>query len=265
MDATTLRLRDFPAGLRLGLTLLLLVNLGGFLASAAHTRTHHEGRDERPGLSLDDLRGAYHGLQSRAPLLGAIESGHPGELEGSEPLPESKRRILLEWLEGSSLSEDYDNLDLGDAAPAEILDAACVSCHRRQSPGEAAQTGQSALPLEYWDDVKRVAFSRDIQPTPTAILATSTHTHAIALATISLILVLLLQLSSSARWLKSLLGALIGIGLAGDLASWWLARESALFVWAIVGFGALFALAVGLISLLLIVDMWRPERPKPHA
>ena len=258
MSASLPRLRDFPAGVRLGLTALLLVNLGGFLASAAHLRTHHEGRDERPGLSLDDITGVYHGIQTRAPLLSAIESGHPGELEGHEALSDKQRQTLLDWLNGSRVSEDFDNLDLGSAAPAEILDSACVECHQRHSVGEEVAAGTSAISLEYWDDVKRLAFSRDIQPTPTAILAMSTHTHAIALATIGLLLVLLLQLSSCRDGLKSWLGAAIGLGLAGDLASWWLARETAAFVFAIVGFGALFALSVGLCSLLLIVDMWRP-------
>ncbi|MFT4540233.1 MAG: hypothetical protein ACI841_000129 [Planctomycetota bacterium] len=259
MSSGLLQLREASFGVRLGITLLLLVNLGGFVASAAHTSTHHSGRDEREGLSIDDLTGVYHGIQTRAPLLSAIESGHPGELEGREALPEDQKKLLLDWLGSDRVSDDYDSLDLGDNAPAEILDAACIDCHERQTAGEELTAGMSSIPLEYWDDVKRVAFSRDIQPTPTEILTTSTHAHAIALATIALIIVLLLQMTRCSEKFKSLTGACIGIGLAGDLSSWWFAREAASFVYAIVACGTLFAAGIGLASLLIILDMWKPS------
>ena len=97
------RLRDLPFAARLSLTLLVLVNLGGFVASGLHMVQHHENRDERQGLSMTDLQGAYHGVQNRASLLIALESGHPDELEGSQLAPES-RSLLVGWLSGNRIA-----------------------------------------------------------------------------------------------------------------------------------------------------------------
>ena len=75
MNDIPFRLRQLPGAVRLGLTLLLLVNLGGFVASGLHMRDHHENRDGQPGLALDDLRGAYSGVKSDARLVTAITAG----------------------------------------------------------------------------------------------------------------------------------------------------------------------------------------------
>ncbi|TDJ75686.1 MAG: hypothetical protein E2O39_03875 [Planctomycetota bacterium] len=252
---TEFRLRQLPAGVRLGLTLLLCVNLGGFVASGLHMRDHHENRDGRPGLALDDLRGAYSGLKSDSALVTALESGHPGELDGAASLSPSDTQLLLAWLASDRISEDFDNLDLGDSAPAEILAASCLQCHSRSADDPIGGT----LPLEYWDDVKRVAFAREISATDVSILLASTHTHAIALATATIVLAGLMLLTSWPSALKSTLVFLAGLGLSVDLAAWWLARDRPELVYAIIGGGAVYALSMVWMMLAVIVDLWRPR------
>lgn len=255
MNEQPFRLRQLPGAARLGLTLLMLVNLGGFVASGLHMREHHENRDGRPGLALDDIRGAYSGVKSDAALVTALEAGHPGELAGAESLPADKKQLLLEWLGSDRISEDFDNLDLGDSAPAEILAASCLQCHARSADDPIGET----VPLEYWDDVKRVAFAREISATDVPILLASTHTHAIALATATLVLVGLMLLTSWPSGLKSSLVLLASLGLSVDLAAWWLARERPELVYAIIAGGAAYALAMVWMMLAVMVDLWRPR------
>ena len=251
---TPFRLRSLPLGARLGLTLLLLANLGGFVASAGHLVEHHENRDELPEMSIDDLKGAYHGIRTRAPLVVALEDGHPGELEGSDALPAEQRDALLAWLASEDLAGSYDDLDLGDNAPAEVLDINCVDCHRRGAEGPYP----SELSLEYWDDVRAVAQSRDVSPTSTKILLASTHTHAIALATIGLIIALLLCFTAMPGLLQSLLITATGAGLVLDLAAWWLARDNAGWVIAIVIGGTAYSVGIVLMTLAVFAELWRP-------
>jgi len=249
------KLRPLPGSARLALSLLLLVNLGGYAASGLHVLEHHGNRDGRPGLTLDDVTGAYHGIRTRAPLRAALEAGHPDGVEDAAPLPAEKRALLLKWLAGDRISEDYDNLDLGAAAPSEVLAAHCLQCHKRASTSKGQR-----LPLEFFDDVKAVAFSRDVPPTDSKILLASTHTHAIALATTTLVLSALVLLTGFGASLRGALCLAAALGLSVDIAAWWLARGSAAFVPLIVGAGALHTVAVLVMSVVVLVDLWRPRR-----
>lgn len=249
-------LRDLPLGARIGLCALLVVIAGGFAASGAHLIAQHENRDERPGVSLADLEGAYHGVDTTAPLLGAIRRGHPSELNATE------RDVLLKWLGGKRLSEDYDSLELGADAPAEILARRCTSCHSR-----AALDGEhkdAKLALATWDEVSKAAFSRRIEPLPVKVLAASTHAHALALAPLSIVLLALLFATRFGSRFGSGLCALAGFSLAVDLGSWWLARSFSGFALPIVVAGSSYALAMAVCAGLVFLDLWLPRKVTPR-
>jgi hypothetical protein len=250
----TPRLRDLPASLRLALSCVVLVFLGGLAASAKHLVHHHENRDGEPGVSLVDLEGAYRGVEVRSPLVTSLERGHPADV-GAE-LAEADRKVLLDWLASGRISEDYDNLDLGDLAPAEVLAKSCSGCHSRQSEDPLGRR----LPLDYWDDVNGLAFSQSIEPLPEAILAATTHTHALAMASMTVAILGLWLLTRWPTGLKQGLALLACASLAVDLAGWWLARDLALFVVLIAVTGSLYALSITLALLGTLVDLWLPAR-----
>lgn len=246
------RLRSLPLGARLGLSGVVLTLALGLWASLEHLAAHHEKRDGESGVSLTDLRGAYHGLDDPAPLLVALEGGHPESLGAGE------RELLETWLRGGKVSEQYDDLDLGESAPAEVLADACLDCHGRES---AVESGRG-LSLETWDDVKSVAFARSLEATPREILLVSTHTHALALGTLTLALAFLVLATGFPSWLKSALIGAAGIALFLDLACWWLAREQAGFVLVLAAAGAVYAAATAASAGLVLLDMWMPARTK---
>lgn len=245
-------LRELPAGARIGLTALVLVFVIGLCASGYHLVDHHQNRDEQPGVSLTDLEGAYHGVQTTSPLLEALERGHP------DTLLESERKTLLTWLRGSRISEDYDSLELGDAAPAELLASRCLECHSRTAVQGEHKDARAAL--EYWEDVSRIAFSKRIEPVPLKILAASTHAHALSLATMSLVIGALLLATRFPSWLRSGLSGLAGLALLADLAGWWLARGSPAWIAPIVAAGALYAASTALSLVLVLAELWLPRR-----
>ncbi len=250
--AGRIRLRDLGVMAKIGVACLILTLLGGAAASGLYLRLHHDNRDERAGFTIDDVRAHYHGIVSRAPLLVALEEGHPVDLAQSE------REILVSWLRSGRINEDYDNLELGASAPAELIAARCTGCHSRRASGEGAF---AALPLEFFDDVRAVAFSRDVQPVGREILAASTHTHALSLATLGLVMS---GLGLATGWPRRLTGALVllcGAGLLGDIGAWWVARWWVEAAWVIVVAGVVFNGAVVGLGVVALGDLvMRGER-----
>lgn len=248
------RLRELSPALKLGLSGVLLTLAGGYAAAVAHMVHHHGQKDDEPGLSMDDLVGAYHGVDREAPLLTAVEGDH-----GTEYLPApGERETLRKWLTGGRLSEDFDSLELGDNAPAEILSRRCLSCHARNAK-EGGDIGER-LPLEYWDDVERVAFSRHLDPVSVEILTVSTHTHALTLPLVVLAAAALFLLTRWPRPLRHGVFALAGVSTFLDLAGMWIARESAGAIWLILIAGAAYGLALGVALLGTLADLWLPSR-----
>ena len=246
----TLKLCDFCLGVRLGLTLLCLVILGGSAVSGLYLLTHHDNRDERKGFTLDDIRAHYHGIKTKAPLLAALERGH------AEDLAEPQRDALIGWLESDRVKENYDNFDLGENMPEEIIATSCLSCH------DSGATGPDAYPqlsLRYFDDVMAVAQSREVNPVDEKVLLASLHAHSLALGTLCILTVLLLALSRAPRPIVGLLATLTGVGLLADVASWIPARSNEAFIYAIVGGGLLFQAGVVLSLLVVIADLWLPR------
>lgn len=248
------KLRTLGFGTRVGLTALMVVLLGGMAASLQHLLWHYANRDERPEFTMDDIRANYRGLDAPAPLLTALQRGHPEKLSGEA------RGALVFWLKSGKQSENYDNLDLGAQAPSELIAKNCVECHSRKAAA-TVDAKAKALPLDYWDDVKKIAFSRKIDPTPPKIIAMSTHAHALSLGTMSLVLA---AFGLATMMPRRLIGALVcfsGLGLAGDIGSWWLARNSDLFVPLIAASGGIYSFCTVLLILLVAIDLWLP-RPK---
>ncbi len=249
-----IRVRDLSLGVRLGLTGLVLVSAMGLLAALGHLRTHYDKRDERPGFTLDDVSAQYRGLSRAAPLRGALDRGHP------EGLGDGPRRALVAWLDSGKVAENYDNIDLGAGAPAEILAGSCVSCHAERAAHADATPASRAIPLDTWNAVKRVAFDQSIPKTPDSILIASLHAHAMPMAASGILLVLL---ASWTRWARGLVGvaaAMTGVGLALDFASWPLAARAAGLVHTIVVGGAMYALGSGVLAALIVLDLWLPRR-----
>lgn len=248
------RLHELSLLLRLGLTGLLLTLGAGYAASLAHMVHHHGQKDGEPGLSWTDLEGAYHGVQKSAPLLAVLDQPH-----GEQYLPnQEEREALRAWLTGPRITQDFDNLDLGERAPAEILARNCLSCHARGAE-DGGGIGER-MPLEYWDDVKAVAFSQDLRPVPQEILVTSTHTHALTMPLVALLACGLFLLTRWPRAVRHATFALAGLGCFLDVAAWWLARTTPLALPLLVAAGAAFGLGIAFALAGVLLDMWLPKR-----
>ncbi|HZW06813.1 MAG TPA: hypothetical protein VFF65_06790 [Phycisphaerales bacterium] len=242
------RLRDLGFGYRIGLTGVLACLAVGQLAGLAHMRTHYDKRDDRPGLTVDDLKSAYHGLNAPSPLLASLNAGHPATLK------EDERKVLVAWLTSGKIEQDYDNPDLGVASPREIVAASCLQCHSARSASDKAHT----LKLDSAADIKKVAFSRQVLPTPPDKVTVSIHAHAPSMALMALGVMAMTAFSRWPRGITGVLAALCGLGLAAEFAGMWFARTNDAMINLLLGGGGAFHAAFALLTLLSLADLWLP-------
>ncbi len=90
----------------------------------------------------------------------------------------------------------------------------------------------------------------------------STHAHALGLGSLSLVLVLMLWMTAWPRGWTGLLTLLCGVGLLVDLGAWWIAREQAWIVYAIIAGGGVYSVATLLCGASILLDLLRPA-PRP--
>lgn len=256
------RLRSLPLSVRLAIVCICGVLAIGLSASFLHMKWHYEKRDERPGFGVDDIRGAYHGMRSLSPLRTALERGHPPEMKAAD------RDALLDWLLGKKdaagnrpaegnprVNTDYDNLDLGDRAPSEIIAANCLSCHAKGGTNPIAKT----YPLDYWDDVKAISSSRVISPTDPKKVAISIHAHALSLGTMIVVICGLFWFTAWPRRLAGWVIFLASAGLLLDFVGQLASRAWEPGIYLLIGGGALSNGLMGLMLLGVVIDVLRPN------
>jgi hypothetical protein len=245
--------RSLPFLPRLGLTGLLAALLIGMAASASHLYSHYENRDDQKGFTMDDVKSAYHGLEAPSKLLTSLNSGHPDTLKPDQ------RDLLTRWVQSGRINEDYENIDLGVASPREALSTGCIECHSPRA--DPAKSKGNTVRLDTLEEIRKVAFSRKVNPNPQNIVVMSMHAHSLALASLSIVLAGLLWCTRLPRGLVGLLLVVNGLALPVDLASWFLARKYEAFVNIIAASGGIYNGTVVLILLLVLLDLWWPLRP----
>lgn len=188
-----------------------------------------------------------------APALeAALNRNHP------EQLPEADKTNLLKWLKSKSPNELYDEPVLGAEAPAEILARNCVSCHGRKS-SDPSKIGET-MPLEFWDDVKKVVFPTVIDPVPTKILVASAHAHLLAMSTLVVAVLGLLFATRFSASLKGWLTFVMCLGLLGDFSAQWLARGSVEYIYVMIASGGAYVISSGLALGFVALELWMPRR-----
>lgn len=277
MDATSFRaprLGELPRSARVLLTGFLLLIGFGYLSALGNLYQRLELSDEQEGLSIDDLRANFHGLEvqiedaedgsgpvARAAMSRMLEQVQPGAdmrdelVAGGMPAV----RSLTRWLEGGALAKDFEATGLaqaGDPSAADTIRRYCLDCHNADG-GENedapygpdlfdvdlamvmvyAQPGTAKMALSEADAADGEAGIRRLGPQSMAHLLLVSHIHMLAIPVYSLILGGLVLLTSLPAKFRGVLAVTPMLALIGDFGCWWLARvfEGGVYVIPITG------------------------------
>ncbi len=271
------------AGKWLATAFLAIVGFG-YLAAVANMFHQHQLADGVPGLSIDDLRAAFHGVEvqddpgdeaSSAPKSRFMEMVEPGGdmrkhlTKGGEPAV----RTLEKWLRNGATRENFTKAGIaqeGDPSPADVVASNCLRCHNADG-GEKADTpyGEDLFDVDYDmifvyaapGTAKQTTEAtpgepRTIGPNSEAHLFLVTHIHMLSIPVFTLIVSALFLLTGNCRGIRGLLTVAPMFSLCVDFSSWWLARWAEGFIYAIAAAGAVFGATFGLQILSVTWAIW---------
>ena len=141
MTWDSLRLAKLTLPAKSLITLFLLIVGPGYLFGTANILFQHQDADLEDGLTLDDLRRTFHGMEKtvtpqakitvNSNMLEQVREG--GDMrEYLEKGGEPAIRGLITWLEAEAKEEDFAKsglVEAGDPSAKEIIAKYCVECH----------------------------------------------------------------------------------------------------------------------------------------
>lgn len=274
------RLTRLTLPAKLLITLLLAVIGPGYLFGTANIFFNHEMADGEPGLTVDDLRRHFHGLEKtitpeakvtvNSKMLEEVRPG--GSMrEYLEPGGEPAIRGLIQWLENGAKEAEFATgglVESGDPSAKEVIAAQCVECHH------AAGGDMEDLPFAQDDESEpeyelvMTAATPDFQvdetgpqtvqlaPISTRKLVHVTHAHILTIPVFTFIVGALFLMTGLGPRLKLVIGPLPMLAALLDIGGWWAARYFEPFVFVIAGAGALFGAMYALQILCILGSMW---------
>lgn len=222
-------------------TCFLLVVALGYMMAMTYLYTSHEGHDQRPGVSIQDVADTYYGNRSGTRLEAAIRGPMAGYIERDD------RNEIVAWLKDGALEGDYaDTVE-------PILKKTCTACHNPTS-------GLTAPDLTTFAGVQALA-EVDMGESLHTLMKLS-HIHLFGIGILLLAVGLIFRLSAMRRWLKLSVIVLPFAAMLADIVAWFLTKWDPVYAYVVVVGGGL--LGVSLI-VQVGVSLWQIWFLRPPA
>lgn len=213
---------------------LLTIGLAYLMALINMVYTH-QGRDGKPGLSIEDIVIMYHGSNNQTRLGSAIN----GIMEPNLKYKGDKE-VILKWIQEGAEETGYRQ----DIAP--ILNRDCTHCH---NPG----VNPSLPDLTRYAGVAEVANAGGA--TLPALVRVS-HIHLFGIAFILYFIGKIFLLCDMNIYVKRIAVVIPFVAMLLDVLSWFITKHVAQFAYVVVLSGALMGLSMGVQILLSLYQMW---------
>ncbi len=266
------RLAELPGGVRVMLSAFLAIIGSGYLVSVANIFYRHQLADGLPGISLQDVRAVYGGIdvgggpgQERSSRMLTMIRGEMRQYFSSD----SNFQVLESWLMAGGTDP---TLDQGERrkTPRRVLMRDCLRCHAQGTGTEISERtpfGPDELTVDYAmlapvlpSAISAGEHAREPPQYTPARLVLVSHMHMLAIPMFTLAVGLLFMMTRLPRGVRAVLTPLPMLALVLDFSGWWLARLADVFVHFIAVGGAIFGLIFGVQVLSVLIDLWSPGR-----
>ena len=229
------RFADLSTSERILNTVFLLTIALGYLMALINMVYTHQGRDGKPGLSIEDIVIMYHGSNSQTRLGSAINGIMEPNLRYK-----SDKEVILKWIHDGAEQPAYEQ----DIAP--ILNRDCAHCHN-------PAVNPSLPNLTTYEGVAEVAHAGGA--TLPALVRVS-HIHLFGIAFILFFIGKIFLLCDMNIYVKRVAIVIPFVAMLLDVGSWFVTKHIAEFAYIVVLSGALMGLSMGIQIVLSIHQMW---------
>lgn len=213
-----------------------LLTIGiGYCFALVNLYYTHQGRDGKPGLSVEDVVVAYHGSAHRTRLETAINGIMEPNLKYK-----SDKEVILKWIHQGADKAGYE------AQVAPIMNRDCVICH---SP----EVNPTLPNLTNYEGVLEVAGASGAS-LPTLVRVS--HIHLFGIAFILYFIGRIFILSDINVIAKRITVAIPFIAMLLDVLSWYITKYLPGFAYVVVTAGALMGASMGTQILVSLYQMW---------
>jgi len=219
------------------LNTVFLLTIGlGYLFALANLYYTHQGRDGKPGLSVDDVMIMYHGSHAQTRLGAAVNGIMEANLKYK-----SDKEVILRWLQEGAEQAGYTT------TIAPILNRDCIMCH-------TPSINPSLPNLTNYAGVLEVSRAGGGAPLP--VLIRVGHIHIFGIAFILFFIGKLFILCEMNVYFKRIAVVIPFAAMLLDVLSWFITKTIPEFAYVVIGSGGLMGLSMAMQILVSIYQMW---------
>ncbi len=232
----TIRLRTMPVLTKVIISLFLILCGLGYLLGFTNIYLTYNLVDEKPGLSLEDIKLTYYGVRNKTTFEKAIDGSMKQYFKNDK-----EHQVVKDWvLDGTPKSTWNTEIET-------ITDASCSTCH-------SEATALAGVVTENYEDVEKLLVQNSGKSW-SRIVGVS-HTHILAITPLVFLLVLLLSFTSYPLIIKNVVSIFAFSSVFFDVVFWFLAKLSPFFsIFVLIG-GMSLGLTFGALVLLPLYDLW---------
>jgi hypothetical protein len=228
-------LKSIPMYSKVGISILLIVAGVGYLLGFATILTTYSPIDEKPGMSVADIRIAFYGSREKTSLEKAIDGSMRQYF-----VDEAGYSAAKEWIGSGAKEADFPGIK-------QIFDVSCNTCH------SAGAQVAGVVTAEYEDVAGYL--KQDTGKSASRLISLS-HTHVHGTLPVMFALIFIFSFTLYKSWIKTVVIAFSASAILIDVGAWWLAKLAGALAPLVILGGLALALANAALILLPLYELW---------
>ena len=281
MNGDGIRLAKLTLPAKLMVTLFVLIVGPGYLCGIANIYFNHQLADDEPGLTIDDLRAAFHGMEKtykpddkiivNSNMLKEVRPGGEHarafgrrrragdsriDQSGWKTRPRKMNSTSRDWLKRVTRRPKRLSRHIASSATTRMMAKVRTSLTRKRQDSEPQYSLVMAMAKP---DIKKEVSgmqTKVIKPISIPRLVQVTHVHVLTMPVFAFLVGVLFMMTGVPNTLKLIIGPLPLLAVMLDIGGWWAARWVEPFIFVIGAAGGLFGTFYAIQILCVLGSLW---------